>query len=326
MARIWCAGPPPAEFISVEAMILHYYGSPRPPAPPPPTELVSVEAMILHYGRPPAVVTGKMIRIMRPPSAIYRVDNCGVAYQLNGSYSIFWNKQPSSVDWYAELKQRCEADSIRLLRHDFKPPNVSQFLVSTKPDVSPMTIAQRVKGRLQHLLRPTMPGAFRWNYSIRSFGSTRDEKLDAYLASQLEHHPMANQRVQQRFEKYQIHHPAIDLGTARHTSHAIYTYNLHLVFVAEERWREIRDPVLCKVRDMIESASCAKGHLLKRAALLPDHIHLTLGCNFSESPEAVALSYMNNLAFAQGMTPVFRFSYFVGTFGEFDLGVIPRGP
>ncbi len=135
---------------------------------------------------------------------------------------------------------------------------------------------------------------------------------------------MADQRVQQRFEKYQIHHAEIDLSTARHTSHAIYTYNLHLVFAAEERWPEIRDPVLCKARDMIESASRAKGHLLKRAALLPDHVHITLGCDLSESPETVALAYMNNLAFAHGMTPVFRFSYFTGTFGEFDLGVIPR--
>jgi hypothetical protein len=41
-------------------------------------------------------------------------------------------------------------------------------------------------------------------------------------------------------------------------------------------------------------------------------------------PGEVALSYMNNLAYAQGMSEVFRYSYFVGTFGEYDLGVIPR--
>src|SRR5258708_6879017 len=216
--------------------------------------------------------------IMHSPRAIYTSENCGAAYQPNWSYSIFWNTAPSNFDWHPELAQRCEADSIRLLRHEWKPPNVNQFLVSSKPDVSPQMIAQRIKGRLQHLLRPTMPGAFRRNYSIRSLGSTRDEKLDAYLASQLEHHPMADERVQHRFAAYQIHHPDVDLRTARHTSHATYTYNLHLVFVAEERWREIRDAVLCKVRDMIVSASRTKGHLLKRAALLPDHVHMTIGC------------------------------------------------
>ena len=78
---------------------------------------------------------------------------------------------------------------------------------------------------------------------------------------------------------------------------------------------------------MIESASQRKGHRLRRAGLLPDHVHLTLGCNPEESPDEVALSYMNNLADAQGMSEVFQYSYFVGTFGEYDLGVIPRaGP
>jgi len=204
-----------------------------------------------------------------------------------------------------------------------KPPNVGHFLISTKPNVSPLIAAQRVKGRLQYLIRPTMPRAFRRNYSIRSLGSTRGTKLDEYLASQLGHHPMADPAVQERFEKYQIYHPEVDLHNLRQTQHAVYSYNLHLVFVAEERWREIRHDVLCAIRDMAESASRSKQHLLRRAALLPDHVHLTLGCQLNEAPQDVALSYMNNLAYAQGMKAVYRFSYFVGTFGEYDLGVIP---
>jgi hypothetical protein len=34
------------------------------------------------------------------------------------------------------------------------------------------------------------------------------------------------------------------------------------------------------------------------------------------------LSYMNNAAFAQGMKAVFMPSCYLGTFGEYDLGVI----
>jgi hypothetical protein len=75
---------------------------------------------------------------------------------------------------------------------------------------------------------------------------------------------------------------------------------------------------------MILGASEQKGHWLSRAAILPDHIHLTMGCQGEESPEEVVLSYMNNLAFSCGMKPVFKFSYYVGTFSEYDLGVIPR--
>lgn len=75
---------------------------------------------------------------------------------------------------------------------------------------------------------------------------------------------------------------------------------------------------------MLLAASRAKGHWLSCAALLPDHIHLAIGCKLEESPEEIAMGYLNNLAFARGMRPVFRFGYFVGTFGEYDLGVIPR--
>ena len=58
------------------------------------------------------------------------------------------------------------------------------------------------------------------------------------------------------------------------------------------------------------------------AAVLPDQIHLTLGCDLAESPEQVALSHLNNLAFAVGMKALFEYGYWVGTFGEYDLGAV----
>ena len=257
---------------------------------------------------------------------LYTPADCKVAYQLNWSHSLFWNSPPHDCGWFPDLAKAREADSIRLLEHEFKPPNVSQFLVSATPSVPPALVAHRVKGRLQHLTRRTAPKAFKRNYSLRSLGSTRQEKLDAYIASQLEHHPMADARVQERFSAYQVYHPEVDLVSARRNSYAQFCCNLHVVFATEERWREIRHDVMLRVRDMIESASRRKGHLLRRAGLLPDHVHLTLGCGLEEPAEEVALSYMNNLAYVQGMSAVFRNSYFVGTFGEYDLGVIPRPP
>ena len=261
---------------------------------------------------------------MSSAGSIYTTENCAVAYQLNWSFALFWTRPPNDHNWFSDLQSACEADSVRLLQHAFKPPNVSQFLVSTTLSVPPVLIAHRVKGRLQHLIRATRPKAFRRNYSIRSLGSTRYEKLDAYIASQLQHHPMADARVQERFAAYQLHREEVDLAAPRRNGHAAFCYNLHMVFATQQRWREIRHDVLVRVRKMIESASQRKGHFLRRAGLLPDHVHLTLGCDLKESPGEVALSYMNNLAYAQGMTEVFRYSYFVGTFGEYDLGVIPR--
>lgn len=257
---------------------------------------------------------------------IYTADNCrDPAYQLNWSYSLFWDQAPSADPvWLKPLQEACEPDGIRVLQHEFTAENVSQFLVSTRPDVAPQLIAQRVKGRLQHLIRESRPTAFRRNYSLRSIGSETRETLEGYLASQLGHHPCADSRVTEQLQEMQLHNPAVDLSQPSHTSHAIYWFNLHVVLVNDGRYREVHNERLRAVRDMILSASQAKGHQLSRAAILPDHIHLTMRCGLDESPQSVALSYLNNLAFAQGMKCVFQFGYFVGTFGEYDLGAIPR--
>jgi REP element-mobilizing transposase RayT len=253
---------------------------------------------------------------------LYTSKNTRVAYQLNWSYALFWREVPKSLDWFPELQTATESDHIRLLNHTFEPPKVSKFLVSTTPDVPPELIPQRVKGRLQYLLRQTMPRAFQRNYSLRSIGSTKRDKVEAYVASQLGHHPMADARVQQRLEKYQVFDKGVDLSRQRQTAHAIYWYNLHLVFVMRDRDMQLKDETLTAIRNMICAVVKKKGHVLSRAAILPDHIHLAIGCELGETPGEVALSYMNNLAFAVGMKPLFEYGYWVGTFGEYDLGAV----
>jgi REP element-mobilizing transposase RayT len=90
------------------------------------------------------------------------------------------------------------------------------------------------------------------------------------------------------------------------------------------RWRDVRERILQGLRDRIEAAAKRKDHRLSQAAILPDHIHILLGCPLQCSPEEIALSYLNNLAHVWGMKPIYSFSYYVGTFSEYDLGVIPR--
>ncbi len=257
------------------------------------------------------------------PDPIYTADNCREpAYQLNWSYSLFWHAAPQDAAWLEPLQAAAEGDGIRILQHEFGDKLVSQFLVSTRPDVAPQFIAQRLKGRLQHLVRATAPTAFQRNYSIRSVGSANRATIDGYLKGQLEHHPSADGRVTEKLQRHQIHNSDVDLAQPSHTSHAIYWYNLHVVFVNDGRYREIHDEPLQILHDMIVKVSVAKSHGLSRAAILPDHIHLALRCKIDESPETVALSYLNNLAFALGMKRVFRLGYYVGTFGEYDLGAI----
>ena len=61
-----------------------------------------------------------------------------------------------------------------------------------------------------------------------------------------------------------------------------------------------------------------------RIGLITNHFHILLSTNATESPGSGALSLMNNLAYVQQMKPVLRFSYYVGTFGEYDRAAIRK--
>ena len=92
--------------------------------------------------------------------------------------------------------------------------------------------------------------------------------------------------------------------------------------VNEERWMEIRESVLDTLQCTMISVARKYGYRASRVGLLADHSHLTLGCPIDHSPEMVALGFLNNCAFKLGMRPVFKFGYYVGTFGEYDRGAV----
>jgi REP element-mobilizing transposase RayT len=252
------------------------------------------------------------------PAPIYTRDNCTFACPLQWGLTVFWRTPPGRDDWVSALTTALEDDGIRLLGHRFESPAVSQFALSTLPQVPPLLLVQRVKGRLQYLVRDEWPKPFRGNYALRSFGKVTRDVVENYVAGQVDHHPMADPRVDERLRRYQVVNEDIDLSLPQRTSQGLFWHNLHVVLVHRERWMEIREDVLRGVRDMIVGASRAKRYLLSRAGILPDHVHLTLGCPFDVAPLDVALGFLNNLAFIHGMKPMFQYGGFVGTFGEYD--------
>lgn len=258
------------------------------------------------------------------PEAIYTFDSCPQpAYQLNWSYTLFWHVLPGSEFWLDELKRLNELDGIRILRHELTSPKISQFFVSTTPDVVPQMMVQRIKGRFQALIRGEFPNAFQRNYALRSIGSVDRQTVDQYIAGQLEHHPLANPQTDEFFRRFQFHDPSVDLAQPSQTSHAIYWYNLHVVLVNDGRYRSANERRLLKMYEMVRANARKKCHGLSRFGLLPDHLHLSLRANLNESPASVAFGYMNNLAYALGMRAEFCFSYYAGTFGEYSIRAVP---
>ena len=259
-----------------------------------------------------------------PLEPIYTAENCRLHYELRWSLTLFWKVAPGTESWLDELRSVTEPDGVRLLEHRFAHPDCSQFLVSTLPHVRPETVPWSIKGRLQKLVRQQWPVAFQRNYDLRSIGSTKRDKVEAYVASQVQHHLPDDSSLRSVFPDLQIINPDVDLSQPRFTAHARDWANLHLVLVHDWRQAETRANVWINVRNMIRRASSAKGHLLSRAGLVPDHLHLALGFGPQESPLDVGLSYLNNLAYAHGMKPVFMHGFYVATCGEYDLGAIHK--
>ena len=256
---------------------------------------------------------------------IYLPENCQSAFQLNWSVAVFGQHDlPPKLTWYEPLKTVTEADGVRILEVHIPQPRVVQFLVSTRPDVAPSDIVRLLKGRWQYMLRSTHPSAFRRNYFIGSVGDANSDTLNSYVAHQIEKHPMADDRITAKLAAIQFHDPKVALDEERVSSHGKFVYSLQVVVENVAGWNEIRGEILTATRDMIVRAANSKDWRLARIGLLSSHIHILLGCAVTESPESVALSFLNNLAYVQGMKPAYRFSYYVGTFGKYDRNLIRR--
>lgn len=158
---------------------------------------------------------------------LYTPTSVNPAYQLRWSLALFAKSTlPSAETWLSQLKEVVERDGVRLLEVYPRQENVWQFYLSTQPAIAPPEIVKSVKGRLQHLLRPTTPDVFRRNFSLSAVGDARREVVEEYVISQLGHHRMADPRVQTMLERYQLEYPTVDLAalTARTFTACIWSW------------------------------------------------------------------------------------------------------
>jgi Transposase IS200 like len=199
------------------------------------------------------------------PDPLYTPDNVRIAYELRWSIALFWNQPAIDFsDWLEPLKTATEPDGVRVLEHHLAKKEVSQFLVSTKPHVSLAQCLRSIKGRLQYLIRGTMPKAFKRNYSITSIGTANQEVIESYVADQLDHHRMADPRVDAMLVPFQFTDVSPDLANPRRSSHGEFIHNLHLVAVNDGRYAEISEKNCRRTFEMLQrlpvrSITCCQG-------------------------------------------------------------------
>ncbi|MFH1919971.1 MAG: transposase [Planctomycetota bacterium] len=262
------------------------------------------------------------------PKPIYEADQLRAAYHLR----FGWTGWPSTDAFPEEICRallpkvatQWEKDGLRLLESSLSHSMI-QLTFSVRPQMSPVVLAARVKGRLQYCLRESgHTFQFSRKLAVRSIGDNRTAEVQAYIMRQAQKEPLGDERFRHFLKEFTAVDPAINLSTATESRSGRYWYNLHLVLVVRHRCRIVDAARLAKIRDQSFRISRKKGHAVSSLSVMPDHLHIALRGNISHSPEEIALTFLNNLAFVLGQDAVWEFGYYAGTFGEYDMGAVRK--
>ena len=152
-----------------------------------------------------------------------------------------------------------EEDGLRLLETSFSPECVLMTF-SVKPEVPPVLFTARVKGRLQYALaKAGLRVKFSRKVAMQWIGENHREDVEAYIANQIANESWADPRIMEVLAPFTVTNPEVDLSAPTETTSGRYWYNLHLVLVTEERWRNSEVPWLAKIRDQSYAIARRRG-------------------------------------------------------------------
>ncbi len=260
------------------------------------------------------------------PEPLYRSADLRPAYQLRYG----WTGWPSTGLFPSDLVSRIlpdiapewEKDGLRVLESSLTPECL-QLTLSATPQVSPITLAARVKGRIQHHCRKAgTPIDFSRKLAVRSLGDPTRTQVESYIRNQVPNESLADERFRELLAAFTVIDPAVDLSVPTESNSGRYWYNLHLVLVTSERYRTSEATTLGKIRDTVLRVCLKKGYGASAVAVMPDHLHLAIRGAIAHSPEEIALAFSNNLAHVLGRGRWWEAGYYAGTFGEYSMAAV----
>ena len=221
-----------------------------------------------------------------------------------------------------QLNEAWETDGLRVLAQNWTTNQV-QFTFSVTPQISPVFFAARAKGRLQHALRLAGKSTkFSRKVAVRTIGDNTTQQVETYIRNQVKKEPLADAEFRARLQPFTTHDADVDLSKPTASNSGRYWYNLHLVLVVQGRLRFADTESLGLLPQTCGRIAERKGYLLSAVSVLPDHVHLALRGNIEQSPEEIALAYLNNLAYVMKQNAVWQYGYYVGTFSEYNMNAV----
>jgi REP element-mobilizing transposase RayT len=261
------------------------------------------------------------------PTPLYDPHHACAAYHLRYSWSGWpsggaFSSTPSEL--LPSIAPSWEADGMRLLEFRWTG-QIIQLLFSATPLVSPDHIAHRAKGRLSHALRSAgMNIPFSRKLAIRSIGDNTRKEVEQYIERQVGKESFVDASFARQMRQLTVVRHDSELSRASDSARGRYWYNLHVVLVAAERFRITDLHTLTTVRDAALRVAAKKEHWISRLSVMNDHLHMALRGRAHESPADIVFAYQNNLAYALGRKRLWQDSYYVGTFGEYNMDAVRR--
>jgi REP element-mobilizing transposase RayT len=253
------------------------------------------------------------------------------AHNLHPPHDIHysWTGWPSGsgfpdvppADWIAALAGDLKADALELESYTWNSGAI-HLTVAASPDVAPVWLAQRLKGRLDHTMRSRGTSvSFSRKVSLRAIGHNRTPVVEGYVRDQLKHVELADPRYRETLASVAVDDATVDLSEPAISSHGRYWYSLHVVFVVAGRYRVGEQSFLERLRERVMDVSKRLGCALKRVAVMPDHMHLALRGDPKLSPASIALGLQEATAEVAGCR-LWEDGFYVGTFGDYDYGAV----
>ena len=187
-----------------------------------------------------------------PPTPLYDPKIVRGAYQLRFSWTgwpsvPYFKQQP--VELIEQTKPLWEQDGLRVLEYRWTDELV-QILFSAKPTVTPVFVAARAKGRLDHALRQSrIEIPFSRKVGLRSIGDNTRRDIEAYIESQVASERFVDPSFAAMLAEFTVADLTVNLAEPSESARGRYWYNLHVVLVVDGRFRVVDPKRLSLLRD-----------------------------------------------------------------------------
>jgi REP element-mobilizing transposase RayT len=272
--------------------------------------------MFFNYmrGEPPNLPC----RLVRPerkaipmPSPIYTDQNLKPAFHLLYTWTGWpaagtqFPPEPGSA-FFDQLDEAWESDALKRIAVNWQIDKI-QFAFSTVPKVSPSLFVARVKGRLQHALRSDGPPVkFSRKVAFRGIGENHSREVKNYIRRQVDKERFVDPRFAELLKRFTILDESVALDEPSATNSGRYWYNLHVVLVVASRERIRSENDFAELDRVVQQTARKHEYKLAARAWMPDHLHVALQGNIAESPGEIAMSLMNNTAYAMGQNAIWQ--------------------